>query len=211
MDYNIIVLGAGGHAKVIADIIIKTKNKVIGFLDDNIQIGTQIINYQDKEIKVIGKISDSMQLLKENENLKFIIGIGNNNIRRKLAENYKLPYITLIHPSVNISIQTNIEAGSVIMANATINAGAKIGKQCIVNTGAVIEHDNVLEDYVHISPNVALGGTVKVGRCTHIGIGATVRNNINICENSIVGAGAVVVKNIEKEGTYIGIPAKLVQ
>ena len=94
------------------------------------------------------------------------------------------------------------------MANACINSSARIGKHCIINTGAIIEHDNIIENFVHISPNSALGGTVRIGENTHIGIGSVVKNNITICKNCTVGAGAVVVKNIEKEGTYIGVPAK---
>ena len=94
------------------------------------------------------------------------------------------------------------------MANACINSSAKIGKHCIINTGAIIEHDNIIEDYVHISPQVALGGTIKVGENTHVGIGATVKNNIEICSNCIIGAGAVVVKDIIEKGTYVGVPAK---
>ena len=94
------------------------------------------------------------------------------------------------------------------MANAVINSSAKIGKHCIINTGAIIEHDNIIEDFVHVSPNATLCGTVKVGEETHIGAGTTVKNNINICKKCTVGAGAVVVKDIEEEGKYIGIPVK---
>ena len=94
------------------------------------------------------------------------------------------------------------------MANACINSSANIGKHCIINTGAIVEHDNQLEDYVHISPNATLCGTVKIGESTHIGAGVTVKNNINVTRNCTIGAGAVVVKNIEKEGIYVGVPAK---
>ena len=107
-----------------------------------------------------------------------------------------------------MGLDTTIEEGTVIMANACINSSAKIGKHCIINTGAIIEHDNIIEDYVHISPNVSLGGTVKVGENTHIGIGSTVKNNLEICKNCTIGAGALLVKNIEEEGTYVGVPAK---
>lgn len=208
MCHKIIVLGASGHAKVISDIIIKTGNTLIGFLDDNVEEGTTILKYQEKEFKVIGKIKDASKLLKESEDIKFTIAIGNNNIRGKISQEQKIPYITLIHPSANISIGTTIGDGTVIMANATINAGTTIGKHCIINTGAIVEHDNKLENYVHISPNATLAGTVYVGEYTHIGVGATIKNNINIVSNCIIGAGAVVVKNIEEKGTYVGVPTK---
>lgn len=205
---KIILLGASGHAKVIADIVIKTGNTLVGFLDDNIKVGTTIIKYEQQEYKVLGKIKDAIKISKENSDVEFIIAIGNNYVREKIANEYELPYITLIHPSANIAINTKIGEGTVIMANATVNAGAQIGSHCIVNTGVVVEHDNKLEDYVHISPNATLCGTVKVGKLTHIGAGATVKNNINITGNCIIGAGAVVVKDIVEEGTYIGVPSK---
>lgn len=208
MCHKIIIIGAGGHSKVIADIIIKTNNNLVGFLDDNIKLGTNIINDKNKKYNIIGKISDSIKYLQGDENIKFVIAIGDNYTRKEIANKYKLPYITLIHPTANISIGTDIGIGTVVMANATINANANIGEHCIINTGAIVEHDNLIKNYVHISPNATLGGTVHLGECTHIGIGATVKNNINITDRCIIGAGTVVVKNIEDTGTYIGIPAK---
>ncbi len=207
MCHKIIIIGAGGHSKVIADIVIKSGNTLIGFLDDSLAINTNIINYNDKKFNVIGKISDCLTFYEKDKNIKFIIAIGNNYIRNKIANQYKLPYITLIHPNSIVSIQTKIEEGTVVMANAVINANTKIGKHCIINTGAIVEHDNIIEDYVHISPNSSLGGTVHIGEYTHIGIGATIKNNINITSNCIIGAGAVVVKNILESGKYVGIPA----
>lgn len=204
---KIILLGASGHAKVVADIVIKTGNILVGFLDDNIKVETTIIKHERQEYKVLGKIKDAIKISKENSDIKFVIAIGNNYIRKKIANEYELPYITLIHPKTNIGIDTEIGNGTVIMANATVNTGAQIGLHCIVNTGAIVEHDNQLDDYVHISPNTTLCGTVKIGKLTHIGAGATVKNNINITSNCIIGAGAVVVKDIVEEGTYTGVPA----
>ena len=77
-----------------------------------------------------------------------------------------------------------------------------------MNTGAIIEHDNIIENYVHVSPNATLCGTVKIGECTHIGANATVKNNTEICNKCIIGAGALVVKNINESGTYVGVPVK---
>lgn len=211
MSQKIVVLGASGHAKVISDIIIKTGNELVGYLDDGLESGKIILTHGKNEYKVLGKIKKAIQLLQNNQELKFIIAIGNNIIREKLSNEYKLPYTTLIHPSANIGIGVEIDSGTVVMPNATINTGAKIGRHCIINTGAIVEHDNKLEDYVHISPNATLAGTVKVGKCTHIGVGATVKNNITITDNCIIGAGAVVVKNIDKEGVYVGVPARLLK
>lgn len=209
MNKNVIIIGAGGHGKVIADIIEKSGDKVLGFLDDNVPINTIII--KEKDIKVLGKLVDIEKFISENPNIEFIIGIGNNKIRKGIADTKKLKYYTAIHPSSQIALDVEIGKGSVVMANACINTSAKIGKHCIINTGVIIEHDNVIEDYVHISPNATLCGTVKVGEQTHIGAGVTVKNNTNICSNCIIGCGAVVVKDISKEGTYVGVPVQRIK
>ena len=97
------------------------------------------------------------------------------------------------------------------MANTCINPNTKIGKHCIINTGAIVEHDNIIDDYVHISPNATLCGTVKVGEYTHIGAGSVIKNSITITNNCIIGAGGVVVNNIEESGTYVGVPANKIK
>ena len=204
MRKKVVIIGAGGHAKVIADIIEKSGDEIVGFLDDNKEIGTTIIN----EYKVIGDLNNRFTMAVTKENLEFIIATGDNKKREEISHSPNLKFYTAIHPSAQIGLDVEIQEGTVIMANACINSSAKIGKHCIINTGAIIEHDNIIEDFVHVSPNVALGGTVKIGKSTHVGIGSTIKNNITICENCKIGAGAVVVKDIETEGTYIGVPAK---
>lgn len=194
MCKEVIVIGASGHGRVIADVISKSGDKVIGFLDDD-----------TSKHNVIGKVNDCLKYADK----YFIIAIGNNRIRREIAEKYvNLNYYTAIHPTAVIADGVIIGAGSAVMANAVINTSTKIGRHCIVNTASVIEHDNVIGDYTHISPNATLCGAVNVGKCTHIGAGVVVRNNINITENVTVGIGAAVIRNIETSGIYVGIPAK---
>lgn len=211
MSKQVVIIGAGGHAKVIADIIQKSGDVVYGFLDDNLKKGTVIAN--DEKLKVVGDFNTRFTLPITHPELEFIIAIGDNERRKEIVEKNvpSMKYYTAIHPSVNIGINVSIGEGTVIMANACINSSANIGKHCIINTGAIVEHDNQLEDYVHISPNATLCGTVKIGESTHIGAGVTVKNNIDITSNCTIGAGAVVVKNIEEEGTYVGVPAKLMK
>lgn len=192
MNKNVIVIGAGGHGKVIADIIVANKDHFIGYLDD------------DLTKSVLGAINDYSKY----DNCEFVIGIGNNETRKKISS-LPIKWYSAIHPSAVISPSAIIGEGTVVMPNAVINADAVIGKHCIINTGAIIEHDDAINDYAHISVGAKLGGTVTIGRQSMIGIGATVKNNITIQENAIIGAGAVVVKNVEKSGTYIGVPAKL--
>ncbi len=204
MRKKVVIIGAGGHAKVIADMIEKSGDEIVGFLDDNKKKGTTII----KEYKVLGDFNNRFPLAIANSDYEFIIAIGDNKKREEISHSPNLKFYTAIHPSAQIGLDVEIKEGTVIMANACINSSAKIGKHCIINTGAIIEHDNIIEDFVHISPNVALGGTVKIGKNTHVGIGSIIKNNITICENCKIGAGAVVVKDIKEEGTYVGVPAK---
>lgn len=207
MCEDVIIIGAGGHAKVIADIIHKSGDNVLGFLDDTKEKGNIII--KDINLKVIGKVDECVKISKINSNVKFIIAIGNNQIRKQISERYKdIEYYTAIHPSAQIALDVEIEEGTAIMANACINTSAKIGKHCIINTGAIVEHDNQIENYVHISPNGTCCGTVKIGELTHIGAGAIVKNNINITSECVIGAGTIVVKDINEKGTYVGVPAK---
>jgi len=196
---KVIIIGAGGHAKVIADIVIKSGDCLLGFLDDN-KSGESLLGYP-----VLGKIEN---INKFEKTAKFIIGIGNNYARKDISEKYNLEWYTAVHPSAVIAIDVSIGEGTAIMANAVINPSAKIGMHCIINTGAIVEHDNIIGDYAHISPNAATAGTVSIGELTHLGIGATVRNNISICAECVIGAGAVVVKNIVDKGTYVGVPAR---
>ncbi len=197
---KVIIIGASGHAKVIADIVIKSGDELVGFLDDNTELPKSVIGYP--YLGVIDRYHEY------EENCNFIIGIGNNQVRKKIAERVDVNWYTAIHPSAQIAIDTVIGDGTVIMANAIVNTSATIGKHCIINSGAIIEHDNVIGDYVHISPNATLCGTVSVGNLTHIGAGVTIKNNTSICDSVIVGAGGVVVKDIFEKGTYVGVPVK---
>lgn len=207
MKKRVVIIGAGGHAKVIADIIIKSGDEVVGFLDDNYLKKTKVIY----DLEIIGKISDCVELQKNDGKLYFIIAIGNNNVRKKIAQTFNLNYYTAIHPTAVIGLEVRICKGTAIMANTCINPNARIGKHCIINTGAVIEHDNVIEDFVHVSPNATLCGTVKVGANTHIGAASVIKNNINITNDCTIGAGAVVVKDIRESGIYVGCPASKIK
>ena len=125
----------------------------------------------------------------------------------ELGKTQELEIVRTKEFGVYLSEKAGDEA-AVLLPKKQVPAGAKIGEHCIINTGAIVEHDNILENYVHISVGAKLAGTVHVGRATWIGIGASVSNNLSICENCMIGAGAVVVKDITESGTYIGVPAK---
>lgn len=203
MSKSVVIIGASGHGKVIADIVLKSGDKVIGFLDDRIEKGKLIVGFE-----VLGKISD----YKNYSDCEFVIAIGNPYIREKIADALNVKWYTAIHPTAVISsLDVEIGEGTVVMANAVINSSAKIGRHCIINTGAIVEHDNILSDYVHLSPNVALAGMVSVGKSTHIGTGACSKQVVNIASNCIIGAGSVIVRDINESGTYIGVPARKIK
>ncbi len=195
---RLIIIGAGGCGKVMADTALKMGYRNVAFADDG----------EVKErmgFPVVCAIKDVIKL--NDGKTDFVIAIGNNEIRKKIVEENDVHYVSIVHPSAIIGRNVKIGQGTVVMAGAIINPCTEIGKHCIINTKAVVEHDNVIEDYAHVSPNAVLGGTVRIGIATHVGIGATVKNNVKICSNCIVGAGAVVLKNIGEAGVYYGVPA----
>jgi sugar O-acyltransferase (sialic acid O-acetyltransferase NeuD family) len=192
---NVVILGAGGHAHVVADIIRAEGNSVVAFLDDD-----------SSQEDCAGPISDYSKY----NDCWFVISIVNADVREKLSQ-LNLKWHTAIHPSSVISPSVVIKEGTVVMPKVVINARTKIGKHCIINTGAIVEHDNTIGNFSHISVRANLGGTTTIGKKVWIGIGSTIKNNINICDGTIVGAGAVVVKDIYERGTYVGVPAKMLK
>lgn len=197
---NVIIIGAGGHAKVIADIVLSQGDRLLGFLDDSPNATGSY------GIPVLGKVADYPLW----PNARFLIGIGNAAVRQKLVNKLcDIRWHTAIHPTAVISrLGTTIGEGTVVMANAIINPGTTVGRHCILNTGSIVEHDNTIGDYVHISVGAKTAGTVTIGNNTWVGIGATISNNLTICPHCMIGAGTVVVKNIDVPGTYVGVPAR---
>lgn len=196
---EIIIIGAGGHGRVIADIITLVGDIVIGFLDDK----------EPEKLSEIPYLGTCKDILKYQKDAWFIVGIGDNHTRKEMMESYQVNWYTAIHPSAVIAHDVSVGKGTAVMANAVINTGSNIGKGVIINTAATIDHDCMISDYVHISPGAHLGGTVRIGSETWIGIGAIVSNNIDICGECIVGAGTVVIHPIEVRGVYVGVPAKI--
>lgn len=193
---KLVIIGASGHGKVIADIAVRNGYDEIVFLDDNDTIK------ECAGFPVVGKTNEANNI--EGDKM---VAIGNAKIRERIQGELANIAI-LIHPAAVISRKVKIGEGTVIMAGAVINSDAFIGKGCIINTGASVDHDCKIADFVHVSVGAHVAGTCSIGKRTWIGAGATVINNINICGDCIIGAGAVVVKNIEKQGTYIGVPAR---
>ncbi|OUO26395.1 acetyltransferase [Lachnoclostridium sp. An298] len=200
MEKTIVIIGASGHGKVVADIAKKTGYTKILFLDDNDQL------LSCGGYPVAGQTADY-----KNYDCDMIVAIGNTEVRQRIQTELMKAgkhLATLIHPAAVVGENTAIGEGTVVMAGAVVNPGAVIGKGCIINTCASVDHDDVIENYVHISVGAHLAGNVHVGEGTWVGIGAVINNNITIVSGCMIGAGAVVIKNIMEKGTYIGVPAK---
>ena len=201
---GILVLGAGGHGKVVADILLASGIDVFGFLDDNPSAhGTQILG-----LPVLGYTYNYPQY----KPVGLIMGVGNNLIRQAMVERLRLEtsplWITAVHPRAVVSPSVQIGAGSVIMAGVVLNADTSIGNHAIVNTGATIDHDCRIGDYVHIAPGTNLAGGVSIGDRTLVGVGAVVTPYRTVGADVIIGAGAVVVSDIPPGITVVGVPAK---
>ena len=207
---NIIVIGGGGHAKVIISIIKKYKlYSIIGYTDEYDKGKILDIQYIGNDDEIL---NDKYKKICKN----LVMGIGTVNLkicdqRLKIMQLFKKEgflFPNIISKSSLIADDVVLEEGVVIMDGAIINTGTKISSLVIINTGAIIDHDCIVKDSSHVAPGVTISGNVCIGENSIIGVGATIKQSINICPNTFVGAGAVVVKNINTKGTYIGIPAK---
>lgn len=191
---KLVIIGASGHGKVVADIAVKNGYENIVFLDDDETIK------ECAGFPVVGKVSQ----IKEIDGDK-IVAIGNAQIREKIQNDIRA--VTLIHPNAVISRRVEIGEGTVVMAGAVINSDVKIGKGCIINTCASVDHDCIIGAYSHVSVGSHIAGSCCVDDKVWVGAGAIISNNVNVCEDTMIGAGAVVVKNITKNGIYVGVPA----
>ena len=195
----IYLFGAGGHGKVIADILELCGTEIGGIFDAD--LNQRIWDYKTFEFPGPYKINED----------KLILSIGNNETRKKIASQIEANYILAIHPSAIIAKKNFIDVGSVVMAGAVVNTDTMIGKHCILNTNCSVDHDCLIADYVHVSPNSTLCGGVSVGECSQIGTGAIVIPGIKIGSNSIIGAGAVVIKDVPDKVVVVGNPARILK
>lgn len=198
---KITIIGASGHGKVVADIAEKNGYSDIEFLDDNEEL------MWCGKYPVVGNTCETTEIAND-----IIVAVGEASVRRRLTEKmlqegHSIPI--LIHPAAVIADDVAICAGTVVMAGAVINPGVRLGKGVIVNTCSSIDHDCKIGDYVHVSVGSHICGNVNVGNNTWIGAGSTVSNNVNIYRDCMIGAGAVVIKDIDRSGTYVGVPARI--
>lgn len=200
---QLVIIGASGHGKVVADIAKKNGYGPIVFLDDN------------EAVKDCGGYAVAGKCCSFTDyDCDIFVAIGNPTVREKFLkelEKHGKNIPVLVHPGAIVAENSAIGKGTVIAAGAVVNPCAVIGKGCIINTCASVDHDCAVADYVHVSVGAHVAGTVSIGLRTWIGAGATVSNNVNICADTMVGAGAVVVKDILEKGTYVGVPARKIK
>jgi len=194
-----ILMGAGGHARVVASAIEVMKQEVVCVFDPNTSI-TDLDGIQNK--------GDSSPT--EFPTAKLILTIGDNATRKRLATTVQHEFGTVQHPAAIVDRLVSVGLGSQILHGAIINRGSSVGNHCIVNTKASIDHDCIIEDFVHIAPGATLCGNVTVGEGTLIGAGATLMPNITIGKNVTVGAATVVTTSLPDNVTCVGVPGKII-
>jgi sugar O-acyltransferase (sialic acid O-acetyltransferase NeuD family) len=208
----LLVWGAGGHGRVVADVARAGGAKVVGFIDrDTAKVGSSVAGGC---AIVVASGADMTARLSAGEALPrgataIALGIGDNRLRSACRAGIVRSLLPpLVHPSAVVSPSAVIGSGAVVMPRAVINAGATIGEGAIVNSGAVIEHDCVVGNDAHISPGAVLAGGVVVGPGAWVGAGATLIPNIRVGEWAVVGAGAVVIRDVAGSTTVVGSPAR---
>ena len=210
---RVVGLGAGGHAKVVIEILqLIGGYELVGLLDPKQELwGTEVLG-----IPVLG--DDDLLPKLYNQGVRYaFIGLGtieDTQPRRRLYEKARrqgFQIVQAIHPQAVIAPSVEIGHGPTIMAGAVINAAARLGENVIVNTGAIVEHDCIIGNHVHIATGARLASTVYVGEGAHIGLGAAIRQCIHIGRNAIVGAGAVVVDDVPDNVVVVGVPARILK
>ena len=210
---QVIGLGAGGHAKVVVEILrLSDDYEFVGLLDPRQELwNTKVLG-----IPVLGDDSLLPELYKRGIRYAFIgLGtVGDTRPRRQLYEKTRrqgFQVVPAIHPQAVVAQSVKIGHGPTIMAGVVINAAAQLGDNVIVNTGAIVEHDCMVGNHVHIATGARLASSVHVGEGTHIGLGSSIHQRIHIGRNAIIGAGAVVVDDVPDNVVVVGIPARILK
>ncbi|RMF77121.1 MAG: acetyltransferase [Planctomycetota bacterium] len=205
---RILILGAGGHGRVVLDILLHGGDReVVGFLDNNAEIHGRRVD----GVPVLGGI-DSLEKIAVRERVDgVIIAIGDNGVRRGLARTVQrlgIELITAVHPTAAIAHNASLGRNVVVAAGAVVCANCQVGDSVILNTGCIVDHQTMVGEGSHICPGVRIAGRVKVEPGVFVGIGATVVPKVTLGCEAIIGAGAVVLHDVPPMATVVGIPAK---
>ena len=194
----VFVVGAGGHGKVVVQILREIGAKLGGVLDDDPSAETSELT------EYLGPISKLRQI----DQPQAVIAIGDNMIRRRVRDQLDARWITLIHPSSYVAPSAKLGRGVVVCANASICEDATIGEHSIVNTNTSVDHDTLIGEFTHLACGVTLAGGVTVGDDALIGAGATILPFVSVGNRSVLGAGSVATRNVVKDCVAYGVPAR---
>ncbi len=202
----VIIIGGGGHAKVVASTLLKLQYPVLGFTDQD-STKPPLLG-----LPFLG--SDEIITSHDPSEVLLVNGIGSirpGPVRSGLFNRFKdlgHSFLTLIHPDASVAAETEIGEGTLIFAGAVVQPGTRIGRNCILNTRCSVDHDCVIGDHTHIAPGATLSGAVTTGGNCHIGVGATILQGIGIGRGALVGAGSVVVRPVAAGTSVYGVPAR---
>lgn len=205
MSKPLIVIGNGGHAAVLIEILIAQGETILGFTTPSEETNRWGLNYLGTD-QVIDNYSP--------KEIELVLGLGMlkpTSFREKIFKKLKekgYRFKSVIHPSIIISPSAKLGEGVQLMAGVIIQTATVIADNTIINTGATIDHDGIVGAHVHIAPGSKISGDVQIGDSTHIGTGTTIIQGIQVGENCLIGAGSVVVRNINNNTKAYGVPAK---
>ena len=206
---RVLIVGAGGHGQMVADILKRFQGSdgsitPIGYVDDKRELQSQVV----LGLPVLGDLGDIALIPHD----RLVIAIGENEVRREVFLKVASREECLqpaVHPRATLAAGVAVGAGTVAAAGVVVNPGSTLGTNCILNTACTIDHHNHLADYVHIAPGAHLGGNVCVGEGSLVGIAAVIRPGCSIGSWTVVGAGAVVVKDLPDRVVAVGVPARI--
>lgn len=201
---SVLVVGAGGHGRVVASVAAAAGRRVLGFLDDDPTLtGRQIDGFP-----VIGTSEDAERIVAAaSDPVEAVVGIGDNRLRRSIAQRLRVPWATLIHPFSWVHSSAQLGPGTVVCAGTIVQPGAHVGAHVILNTSTGVEHDCVIGDYAHLAVS-HVAGAVVIEEGAFLGVGTKVIPQLRVGEWAIVGAGAVVIRDVRPGATVVGVPAK---
>lgn len=211
MTHPLLILGAGGHGRVVADIALAAGHRIAGFVDARAEAPA---------LPGLALFADREAARRAAPDARWVVAIGDNAVRARVAAELaaahgathaETAFATLVHPSATVSPHARLGPGTVVMAGAVINPGTVVGRHAIVNTGACIDHDNRIGDHASFAPRAVSGGNVTVGEGTAVGIGAVVRHGVTIGEWTVIGAGAVVLEDMPALVSAWGVPCRVVR
>jgi sugar O-acyltransferase (sialic acid O-acetyltransferase NeuD family) len=206
---DLYVYGAGGHGKVVADLVLAAgRERLFGFIDDCVPPGSLVLGHP-----VHGPWAWLASRAAHGP-VGIVLGIGDNEVRARIARavaGIGVEVVTVVHPRATVAPSAALGWGTVIMAGAVVNPDARIGEGVIVNTGAAVEHDVVVRNYAHISSGAALGGGSELGAYAHLGLGGVLLPGVRVGASAIIGAGAVVTRDISDHLIAVGVPARVLR